>query len=129
MAMNVSHHIDLDWLREAYRQTRKDGAVGIDGVTGEAYAVELDSNLQDLLNRAKGGTYRAPAVRRVHIPKGDGTQTRPLGITTFEDKVLQRAVVMALTPIYEQDFLNCSLVFVPGDQLTRLLRHCAKASV
>lgn len=114
MAMNLSHHIDLEWLKAAYRATRKDGAVGIDGVTGEAYAEDLESNLQDLLNRAKRGTYRAPAVRRVHIPKGDGGQTRPLGITTFEDKVLQRAVAMALAPVYEQDFLDCSYGFRPG---------------
>ena len=67
-----------------------------------------------LLDRAKSGTYRAPPVRRAHIPKGTGTETRPIGIPTFEDKVLQRAVVMVLEPIYEQDFLDCSYGFRPG---------------
>lgn len=114
MAMDLSHHMDFDWFMEAYRRTRKDGAVGIDGVNGKAYGEALEAHLRDLIDRAKGGTYRAPAVRRVHIPKGDGKETRPLGIPTFEDKLLQRAVVMALTPAYEQDFLDCSYGFRPG---------------
>jgi len=66
-----------------------------------------------VLDRAKSGRYRAPAVRRVHIPKGKGNETRPLGVPTFADKVLQRAVVMALEPVYEQDFLDCSYGFRP----------------
>jgi retron-type reverse transcriptase len=86
--LSLAHHIDIDWLREAYRRTRKGGATGVDGQTAEAYAANLEGNLQSLLDRAKSGRYRAPPVRRVHIPKGDGT-TRPLGIPTFEDKVLQ----------------------------------------
>ncbi len=78
---SLAHHIDIDWLREAYRRTRKDGAVGVDGQSGEDYAVDLESNLRSLLERAKSGTYRAPPVRRVRIPKaGSATETRPLGI-------------------------------------------------
>jgi RNA-directed DNA polymerase len=111
---SLSHHIDIDWLREAYARTRKNGATGIDGQTAAAYEANLEANLQSLLDRAKSGMYRAPPVRRVHIPKGDGTQTRPIGIPTFEDKVLQRAVVMALEAVYEQDFLDCSYGFRPG---------------
>jgi len=110
---SLSHHIDLEWMREAYRRTRKDGAVGVDGQSAEEFASDLDENLEVLLNRAKSGRYRAPAVRRVHIPKGKG-KTRPLGIPTFADKVLQRAIVMALEPVYEQDFLDCSYGFRPG---------------
>jgi len=106
--------MDLAWLREAYRRTRKDGAVGVDGQTSNEYAEDLDANLRSLLDRAKSGTYRAPPVRRVLIPKGDGTKTRPIGIPTFEDKVLQRAVVMLLEPIYEQDFYDFSYGFRPG---------------
>jgi len=110
---SLSHHIDLDWMREAYRLTRKDGAVGIDGQDARDFAENLDRNLQELLDRAKSGRYRAPAVRRVHIPKGKG-KTRPIGIPTFGDKVLQRSVVMVLEPVYEQDFLDCSYGFRPG---------------
>jgi RNA-directed DNA polymerase len=111
---SLNHHIDLIWLYEAYRRTRKDGAPGVDGQTAAVYAEHLEANLQDLLERAKSGRYRAPAVKRAHIPKGDGTTTRPIGVPTFEDKVLQRAVAMVLEPIYEQDFLDCSYGFRPG---------------
>lgn len=111
---SLAHHLDLAWLAEALRRTRKDGATGGDGQTAQAYAEDLRGNLQSLLDRAKSGTYFAPPVRRVRIPKGTGAETRPLGIPTFEDKVLQRAVVMALEPLYEQDFLSCSYGFRPG---------------
>ena len=111
---SLSHHIDIDWMREAYRRTRKDGATGVDGQTADEYASNLEGNLRSLLDRAKSGAYRAPPVRRVHIPKGDGSQTRPIGIPTFEDKILQRAVAMALEAVYEQDFLDCSYGFRPG---------------
>jgi RNA-directed DNA polymerase len=111
----LAHHIDIEWLRTAHGQTRKDGAVGVDEQTAEDYEVHLEANLQDLLDRAKSGTYVAPPVRRVHIPKaGSTTETRPLGIPTFEDKILQRAVLMVLEPVYETDFLDVSHGFRPG---------------
>ncbi len=97
---SLNHHIDLLWLYHAYLRTRKDGATGVDGQTAAAYAERLRDNLQSLLDRAKSGTYQAPPVRRVYIPKGpNSSETRPIGIPTFEDKVLQRAVVMVLEPI------------------------------
>ena len=112
---SLNHHIDLVWLQEAYRRTRKDGAVGVDGQTAADYEANLETNLQSLLDRAKSGTYRAPPVRRVRIPKaGSRSETRPIGIPTFEDKVLQRAVVMVLEAIYEQDFCDGSYGFRPG---------------
>jgi RNA-directed DNA polymerase len=111
----LAHHIDEVWLREAYRRTRKDGAVGVDGVTAAQYEERLEENLTSLLERFKTGCYRAPPVRRIHIPK-DGTskKTRPIGIPTLEDKILQRAALMVLEPVYEQDFLPCSYGFRPG---------------
>ena len=110
---SLAHHLDLRLLHEAYQRTRKDGAVGVDGQTAADYAAHLEANLQSLLDRAKSGTYRAPPVRRVHIPKESGSETRPLGIPTFEDKVLQRAVALILEAVYEQDFLDCSYGFRP----------------
>jgi group II intron reverse transcriptase/maturase len=111
---SLNHLLDIEWLKEAYRRTRKDGATGVDGVTAEAYERDLEGNLGRLLNALKVGTYRAPPVRRVHIPKGDGSETRPIGIPTLEDKVAQRAVAMLLEPIYETDFYDVSYGFRPG---------------
>ena len=124
----LSHHIDETWLREAYRRMRKDGAAGVDGQSAQEYAQHLEGNLKALHERAKAGTYRAPAVRRVHLPKGNG-ETRPIGIPTFEDKVLQRAVTMVLEAVYEQDFLPCSYGFRPGrnqHQCLEALRDAAR---
>jgi len=109
----LAHHIDLEWMQRAYGLTRKNGAVGVDGVTAEMYEKGLREKLEDLLGRMKSGRYRAPPVRRVHIPKGDGKETRPIGIPTLEDKVAQRAIAMLLEAVYEQDFLDCSFGFRP----------------
>jgi group II intron reverse transcriptase/maturase len=127
---SLAYLIDLDWLKEAYRRTRKDGAAGVDGVTAAQYEQDLEGNLQRLLDRAKSGTYRAPPVRRVHIPKGGSdTETRPIGIPTLEDKVLQRAVVMVLEPIYERDFLDCSYGFRPGRSAHQALESLWKQTM
>ena len=112
---SLAYLMDIDWLQAAFYRTRKDGAPGVDGQTWSDYARDLEANLQSLLDRAKSGAYRAPPVRRVYIPKaGSTTETRPIGIPTLEDKVLQRAVVMLLEPIYEQDFDAGSYGFRPG---------------
>jgi RNA-directed DNA polymerase len=122
-ALTLLHHlIDLEWMCEAYDLTRKDGATGIDGVTAERYEANLEANLLDLLGRIKSGRYKAPAVRRAYIPKADGSR-RPLGIPTFEDKVAQRAIVMVLEAVYEQDFLSCSYGFRPERSAHDALRE------
>ena len=127
---SLAHLMDVDWLREAFYRTRKNGAPGVDGETWHAYAENLESNLQDLLDRAKSGTYRAPPVRRVYIPKaGSLTETRPIGIPTLEDKILQRAVVMLLEPIYEQDFHPGSFGFRPGRSAHQALEAIWKQSM
>jgi RNA-directed DNA polymerase len=119
--VSLAHHIDLDWLYEAYRRTRKSGAVGVDGETVSVFSATLDARLRDLLEAAKSGLYQAPPVRRVHIPKGDGRKTRPIGIPTFADKVLQRAVAMVLEAVYEQDFHPDSYGFRPGRSAHQML--------
>ena len=110
---SLNQYLDLEWLRYAFECTRKDGAVGVDGQSGEGYALDLERNLSDLLGRLKSGRYRAPPVRRHYIAKPDGGK-RALGIPSFEDKVAQRAIVMLLEPIYEQDFLDCSFGYRAG---------------
>lgn len=119
--VSLAHHIDLDWLHKAYQRTRKSGAVGVDGESAEAFSATLHERLCGLLEGAKSGRYQAPPVRRVHIPKGDGRQTRPIGIPTFADKVLQRAVAMALEAVYEQDFHPDSYGFRPGRSAHQML--------
>jgi RNA-directed DNA polymerase len=110
---SLNHYLNYEWVRHAYECTRKDGAVGVDGQTAQEYAANLEQNLLSLIDRLKSGRYKAPPVRRHYIEKSDGGQ-RGLGIPSFEDKVAQRAMVMLLEPIYEQDFLNCSFGFRPG---------------
>jgi len=112
--LSLAHHIDVEFLAEAYRLTRKDGAPGVDGQTAKQYEAELEANLQSLLSRFKSGEYKAPPVRRAHIPKGDGKRTRPIGIPTIEDKILQRAVAMVLETVYEPIFSDSSYGFRPG---------------
>lgn len=127
---SLAHHIDIEWLKEACERTRQDGAAGIDGQTAEGYAKDLEGNLRSLLERFKSGRYRAPAVRRTYIPKGTGKELRPLGIPTYEDKILQRAVLMLLEAVFEQDFLPCSYGFRPRrgahDALSELWRQAMK---
>jgi len=109
----LNHYRDIEWLREAYDRVRRDSAPGVDGQTVGQYGQDLENNLRSLLHRAKGGTYIAPPVKRVHIPK-DERETRPIGMPTTEDKVLGRAVVMLLEPIYEEAFYDFSYGFRPG---------------
>ncbi|MCP4043741.1 MAG: group II intron reverse transcriptase/maturase, partial [Gammaproteobacteria bacterium] len=100
----LNHHMDLNWMAEAYRGVRRNAAPGIDGQTVAEYGENLVENLRDLQERAKSGSYRAPAVLRAYVPKNE-KEDRPIGIPTTEDKILQRAVAMILEPIYEQEFL------------------------
>src|SRR5258708_23759426 len=88
---SLSQVIDLEWMHEAYRLTRKSGAPGIDGVVAAEYEADLEGNLQSLLVPLRSGSYKAPPVRRAYIPKADGSE-RPFAIPTFEDKVEQPAI-------------------------------------
>jgi len=110
---SLNHYLDAEWMEYAYECTRKDGAVGVDGQTAEEYAVNLRSNLADLIDRLKSGRYRALPLRRHYIDKIGGGK-RGIAIPSFEDKVAQRAIVMLLEPLFEQDFLPCSYGYRPG---------------
>src|SRR5499433_2700008 len=100
---NVFHLIDREFLREAYHQTQKSSAPGMDHVTAQQYAERLDENLRDLHERLRDNRYVAPPVERVWIEKDDGKQ-RLIGKPCFEDKSVQRAVVMILEAIFEPEF-------------------------
>ena len=108
----LAHLIDVPALERASRRQRAAAAVGVDGITKEQYGQSLAANLQELYARLKAKRYRHQPIRRVHIPKGQG-KTRPIGISAFEDKLVQDAVREVLEAIYEQDFLECSYGFRP----------------
>lgn len=110
---SLAHLIDEPALERAYRRMRKDAAVGVDGITKEQYGQELEGNLRDLHKRLVSKLYRHQPIRRVHIPKEKG-KTRPIGISAFEDKLVQDAVREVLEAIYERDFMACSYGFRPG---------------
>lgn len=123
---SLNHYLDIEWLTEAYHRLRRNSAPGVDGQTVQQYGQDLEKNLSRLLDRAKSGEYFAPPVRRVYIPKGEGKETRPIGMPTAEDKLLQRAVVMLLEPIYEQDFLPYSYGFRPERSAHQALEYLWK---
>ena len=107
------HHVNVELLRRSYNSLQRHAAAGVDGETWQAYGENLEDRLTDLHGRIHRGAYRAQPSRRVMIPKADGRQ-RPLGIATLEDKIVQRAVVEVLNPIWEEDFLDFSYGFRPG---------------
>ena len=126
---SLNHFLCPELLRAAFKRLRKDGAPGVDGQTWREYEAVFETRLPVLLNLAKSGQYRAPPVRRVHIPKGTGPETRPIGIPTIEDKLLQRAVATILEAIYEQDFHPGSFGFRPGRSAHQALRALREAAM
>jgi RNA-directed DNA polymerase len=109
---NVVQFVDEELLRLAFRSLRKQAAPGVDGQSYADYAVNLDQKLRDLHARLKSGRYQAPVIRRVYLPKPNGKR-RPIGISTIEDRVVQKAVAWVLSAVFEQDFLECSHGFRP----------------
>ena len=124
---NLYHLLDYDFLVEAYRRTRKDSAPGVDRVTAKQYAENLEINLRDLHDRLRNHRYKAPPVERVWIDK-EGGKKRPIGKPSFEDKIVQRACVILLSPIYDHDFYDFSHGFRTGHSqhgaLRELERNC-----
>jgi group II intron reverse transcriptase/maturase len=108
------HHVTVDLLRDAFLALKRRAAPGVDGVTWQGYGENLETNIQALHARVHRGTYRAQPVRRRFIPKPGSDKQRPLGIAALEDKIVQRAVVVVLNAIYEEDFLGFSYGFRPG---------------
>ena len=112
--LSSSHHyMDKWWLAEAYRGLKSGKAPGIDGVSKAEYGQGLSQRLEDLVKRVRSRSYRAPPVKRVEIPKGNG-EYRPIGLSNLEDKVLQKGFVMLVEPVFEREFYDCSYGFRPG---------------
>lgn len=129
---SLAHQIDVEFLREAHKRVRKNASPGVDGVTAEEYAENLEANLEDLHARMRSGVYKAPPVKRGWVPK-DGKKRRPIGKPAFEDKIAQRAVVTLLEPIYEEVFYDFSYGFRrghnPHQALQYLREQCRKLNI
>src|SRR5262245_30701256 len=120
---SLAHVLTPAFLTDTWRQMNRRGASGIDGETTQQFERELETRVQDICARLRAGTSRAPPVRRVAIPKGPGkVGTRPLGIPTVEDRLVQRAVARILEAVFEGDFLDCSYGFRPGRSPHQALR-------
>lgn len=119
---SLAHLITEDALTRAFQRIRRDAAMGVDGITKEQYEAQgLEENIKDLHQRMKAGKYRHQPIRRVNIPKENG-KTRPIGISTVEDKIVQGALREVLGAIYEQDFRDCSYGFRPRRKAHDALR-------
>jgi len=123
---SLAHLIDVPALERAYIRLRGDAAVGVDGMTKEQYGQDLGARLQDLHERLKSKRYRHQLIRRVTIPKEKG-KTRPIGISAFEDKLVQEAAREVLEAVYEQDFLDSSYGFRPGRSAHDAIRALNRA--
>lgn len=110
---NLYREVNAELLMHCWHGLNKEAASGVDGLTAEIYAANLEGHITDLAERVKAGRYRAKLVRRVYIPKENGTE-RPLGIPALEDKLVQLACAKLLGAIYEEDFLDCSHGYRPG---------------
>jgi RNA-directed DNA polymerase len=119
--LSLAHLIDEGALERAYHRIRKDAAVGVDGITKEQYGKELEGNVRSLHQRLKTMRYRHQPIRRVHIPKEQG-KTRPIGISSVEDKMVQEALREVLEAVYEPVFYECSYGFRPGRSAHEALR-------
>jgi hypothetical protein len=139
---SLAHLLTPAFLIETWRQMNRHGASGVDGETTKEFERELEIRVQDIHARLKAGTYQAPPVRRVEIPKGPGkVGTRPLGIPTVEDRLVQRAVARILEAVFEADFLDCSYGFRRGRSphhalrtlratlITKKVRHLYEADI
>lgn len=127
---SLAHLLTPEFLTETWNQINRRGASGVDGETAKEFEQDLDTRVQELCERLKRGTYKAPPVRRVEIPKGPGKEgTRPLGIPTVEDRLLQRSVARILEAVFEADFLECSYGFRPGRNPHGALRALRKIIV
>jgi RNA-directed DNA polymerase len=124
---SLAHLIDEELLAGAFARLRNNAAVGVDGITKEQYGQDLQNKLRDLHERLKTMRYRHQPIRRVHIPKEKQGQSRPIGISTTEDKVVQNALREVLEAVYEPIFMDCSYGFRPGRSAHDAVRALTRA--
>src|SRR3984893_3942427 len=112
---SLAHLLTPEFVKETWGKMNRRASGGVDGLSAEQFEGELGTQVEEICAQLKAGAYRAPPVRRVEIPKGPGkVGTRPLGIPTVADRLLQRAVARILEAVFEADFLDCSYGFRPG---------------
>ena len=121
----LMHYINVESLKAAHMRQEIGKAAGVDGVTKQSYEENLEENLEDLIRRMKSFSYRPQPVRRTHIPKGDG-RTRPLGIPSYEDKLVQGAMAAVLIAIYEPKFCDSSYGYRPERSCHEAIRYLDK---
>jgi RNA-directed DNA polymerase len=119
---SLAHLLDVDYLRDCYHSLNRNKAVGIDSVSWQEYGANLDENLAQLVSRLKRKKYKPLPARRVYIPKNE-KETRPLGISALENKIVERGITWILESIYEQDFLDCSYGFRPKRNCHQALKQ------
>lgn len=124
---SLYHLMNEELLRGCFKQLRKDAAAGIDKMTKDMYAENLEANLSDLIGRLHRMAYKPQPVRRKYIPKSGSTKQRPLGIPSFEDKLVQAGLVRILESVYEQDFIEDSYGFRPSRSCHNALRALSEA--
>ena len=119
---SLAHLLDVEYLRDCYRSLNRNKAVGIDNISWQEYGADLDANLEQLVSRLKRKKYKPIAARRVYIPKNE-KETRPIGISALENKIVERGITWILESIYEQDFMDCSYGFRPERNCHQALKQ------
>ena len=127
MEVNTDHLMDKELLRGCFMRLRKDAAAGIDKMTKDMYAENLEANLSNLIERLHRMAYKPQPVRRKYIPKPGSTKQRPLGIPCFEDKLVQAGLVRIMESVYEQDFIEDSYGFRPARSCHNALKALSEA--
>ena len=119
---NLIHFVNKETLKEQHRKQQRNKASGIDKITKDKYTLKLDENIENLIERMKKFSYKPLPVRRTYIPKANG-KLRPLGIPSYEDKLVQGIMADILNEIYECKFLECSYGFRPNKNCHQAIRE------
>lgn len=120
---NLASYINENTLKSIHDKMDGKKAKGVDGVAKEDYAVKLEENVRALVKRMKNGSYHPHPIRRTYIPKDGSNKKRPLGISCYEDKLVEDNIAQILTAVYEPKFYNCSFGFRPNRSCHQAVRE------